>query len=170
MTWERKEEDYDLTIEELHEKYENDPMYWKERYEHEKKSKDRLETKYWNFPKFKTLYKSGHRRSDEKIEDIDVESTCWAILDVSFDRDKLRLCGKLAEEQNKYYREVSNKDEDWTCAHGVLQDALEIGINVVLGEGHMTEEELNYNDCYYDLPGWQKTIDEFLDLPTYWDE
>ena len=158
MTWEMKKEDYDLSYEELQKKYENDPMYWKDKYENMKNWKDRLENEHWCFPKYKTLF----RNIDERLKP---EEVSFVILDVSCDKKRrLPLLQELADEQTEYYQKFKNTDEDYSCLHSVLDDALDIGMNVVLGEDHITDEDLNYNDTGWDgnkKTTWQKQIEEW---------
>ena len=166
MTWEMKKEDYDLSSEELHKKYENDPMFWKDKYENMKNWKDRLENEHWCFPKYKTLFRDIVGYDNERLKP---EEVSFVILDVSCDKKRrLPLLQELADEQTEYYQKFKNTDEEYSSLYSVLDDALNIGMNIVLGEGHITDEDLNYNDSdYYShigddkKTGWQKQIEEW---------
>ena len=99
MTWEMKKEDYNLSSEELHKKYENDPMFWKDKYENMKNWKDRLENEHWCFPKYKTLF-----RDIVVMTMKDSRRISFVILDSCDKKRRLPLLQELADEQTEYYQ------------------------------------------------------------------
>ena len=181
-TWTFKKEDQGLTLKELDLKYANDPLYWKDRYENTLESRDAWRELYesqWNMPMHSTCYRTPpddpNRHPDwDKVEvPKSVNDIKHAVIDVSMMTYKpaYMSCTKFEQleehmnEVNKYYREYTGEDSDYYEMNDVLQTALEMGVDIMIG--NITDEIVDYADTTwrtdFELYGWQRQIQDWHD-------
>ncbi len=173
-----KDEDIGLSREECNIKYDNDPLYWKD-YADTLMGYKELWDSHWNMDMSSTCYRTPpndpNRHPDwDKIEVPEsVNDIKHAILDVSLmtwkpeyiSSTKFEQLEEHVNEVNEYYKEYTGADEDYMTMNCALSNALEMGVNIMIG--NITDEIVNYRDktynSDYELYGWQTEINDWHD-------